>query len=348
MNFGTFTGPGYGPVPQSGFKRQIGFYKSTTWIVPMTGYYMVHCIGSGGSGFMGAADGSIWSVSGGGAGGCAIKNRVLLNQGTRLTITIGAGGSSGGSAGGNTTISGGPLNLFGGGGGAGSSGGTNALVAGGTGGSASGGDLNWTGGAGGSAQTAAIGLGQYSLGGGGGVSLWGANTRGGNAVCNTNSANTTSKAMGGGGGSGGRGGDATASSGAVSPIGTGGHAIADGTDATSSSATSGFTSSNTVIPFTGVYGLGLILADPTLAMGIGTDGGSGDQPVAGGGSGGRYDSTSGSPYAFGGSGAGYAATAGGSGTPGIGGGSGGVLRENFVSNSGTGGRGAVFITWTHL
>ena len=53
MNFGTFQGPGLGPQPSSGFKRQIAIVNSTTWIAPVTAYYMIHCCGGGGSGGFG-------------------------------------------------------------------------------------------------------------------------------------------------------------------------------------------------------------------------------------------------------------------------------------------------------
>ena len=56
MNPGTFTGMFPGVIQQtSAVKKQIFFPVSATWIVPRTGYYIVHCIGGGGSGGRGGS-----------------------------------------------------------------------------------------------------------------------------------------------------------------------------------------------------------------------------------------------------------------------------------------------------
>jgi hypothetical protein len=92
MNPGTFAAavPAFPPL---GWKRQLAVTSSATWTVPRTGYYTVTAIGGGGSGavcnlnFPSACQRrrSRWVFT---------KNNILLSQGQKLVITIGAAGAA--------------------------------------------------------------------------------------------------------------------------------------------------------------------------------------------------------------------------------------------------------------
>lgn len=123
----------------------IFLHKSQTWVPPQDGNIMIHVIGAGGSGAVGAATEAL----AGAAGGYCRKNSLAVTTSGSFTIVIGAGGatrvgSGGGTVGGNSTVAGtglgSTLTANGGGGGVNS----NSTIAGGT---ASNGDVNNTGGA---------------------------------------------------------------------------------------------------------------------------------------------------------------------------------------------------------
>src|SRR3972149_8483261 len=104
------------------------FPSTTTYTIPVSGWYRLSALGAGGSG--GASFTSTTAPAGsGGGGGSFCEHEVYLAKDTVLTITIGAGGAAAnssvdntpvnGTAGGATTISwnGATLDAGGGGGG---------------------------------------------------------------------------------------------------------------------------------------------------------------------------------------------------------------------------------------
>ena len=152
------------------------FLETETWTAPANFEGIIYVIGGGGSG--GAVeDYGDWSVSGGGAGGCAVSRYSFIKD-TAYVFTIGNGGSvtdswSGGayavlgSNGGNTTAATGGSTFMTGNGGQGGQRGDSTSCAGGTGGSSSGGNLmNNTGGAGGAVDAT------RKVSGGGAVGLF--------------------------------------------------------------------------------------------------------------------------------------------------------------------------------
>ncbi|WP_456095390.1 glycine-rich domain-containing protein, partial [Rhizobium flavescens] len=196
---------------------------------------ILHLIGAGAQGgfiqnTMNATLGLL-SATGGGSG-AYVKKRVTLKAGVTYTFTIGAGGwavaltpstagQSNGADGGNTTVTGGGLNLIAGGGKGGNTANTvTAATLGGLGGIASGGDVNRDGNRGGN-----IGAGTgtptgYLLRatGGGGVNLLGEGGRGGDIPANGPYNGSSITQMTGGGGLGQNAQDApvsTASTGAL-------------------------------------------------------------------------------------------------------------------------------------
>jgi len=88
------------------------FIASTTWVVPAgVTELFVTGIGGGGGGGAGATISSIIYGGGGGGSGLMYTASLPVTPGNTLTITIGAGGSSG-NQGGTTSITGGPAGLF--------------------------------------------------------------------------------------------------------------------------------------------------------------------------------------------------------------------------------------------
>lgn len=350
MNFGSFTGTGAGlPYAKTSIKRQLFFPTSTTWTIPVAGYYTIYAIGAGGSG--GVTNGA-GAASGGGAGGCVIKSS-LIQAGTLLTITCGAGGAGGktvgnnGSAGGATSVVGGPFSLWAGGGSGGVFSSTTAVQIGGLGGSASGGDRNFVGGAGGNASIGTASTG-YAAAGGGGVNFFGTGTtRGGNAT-----SVSTAITAGGGGGIGGQGGDA----GTATSSGTGGHATANGTGSTGSPSVAA-TNPVAITQMPNLLGAYAALYDLTCFYGYGTAGAyqaTSSNANPGGGTGGVADNTGGSlnvgiPPFLGGMGGFAQSNPGGSAVTlnsvYWGGGAGGGAWGNAGHTSSAGGNGCVIITW---
>ncbi len=140
--------------------------------------------GGGGSGGVAGSGSTSSAAGGGGAGGFCLKYIASLSGTYTYSIgTGGAGGASGthsGSSGTDTTFSNGVITLTGAAGGGGTGGtdissGSNA-AAGGAGGAGSGGDLNHVGGSGYPGLAIA---GSVALGGSGGISIFGYQTRGG-------------------------------------------------------------------------------------------------------------------------------------------------------------------------
>tara|TARA_R100000008_G_scaffold79840_1_gene61819 strand:- start:512 stop:1522 length:1011 start_codon:yes stop_codon:yes gene_type:complete len=151
----------------------IMWLASFAWTPSATYEAYVYVIGAGGSGASAPRDVN-YSVTGGGAGGCAISKLTLVS-GVEYTFTCGAGGAGGGpytseqdgSAGGNSTFSGSGISTMTGNGGSAGVKYSGAGGSGATGGSASGGNIaNFTGGAGGSTSST------RQASGGGAVGLW--------------------------------------------------------------------------------------------------------------------------------------------------------------------------------
>ena len=106
MNFGVFAGAGTG-VPAGTRLRSQEFLSSGTYVVPstVTTVWVTMCGGGGGG-----------NGIGGGAGGAfCIKRPVSVTPGSRVTVTIGAGGTSGSSGGatsfGSVSVSGGGVSV---------------------------------------------------------------------------------------------------------------------------------------------------------------------------------------------------------------------------------------------
>lgn len=174
-------------IPAAYIIRTITIAASGSWTPPAWAvgcFATVRTVGPGGSGGL-IANSASGRVTGGGAGGHAIKRALLTN--IAHTAVVGAGGaalsSSGtvaGNAGGSaTTFVGGAFNLSGGAGGGGGAA-TTGTVAGGTGGTASGGDVNYTGGRGGNAGN----IGAVATGGGA-VGWWQNGFNGGDPAVTT-------------------------------------------------------------------------------------------------------------------------------------------------------------------
>lgn len=359
MNPGTFAGT----IPtftQLGWKRQIAINSSITWTAPRTAYYTVTAIGAGGSGS--AASSSVTKgCGGGGAGGFAQKNSVLLYAGTKIAITIGAGGASvsmtgsqsNGNSGGATIVSGGGLSLYAGGGGGGVyASGASVSGAGGAGGTASGGDLNYTGGAGGTATTgpSTSGTRHSSCGGGGAVSFWGFNTKGGDGTGNSNG-----YGAGGGGGVGGQGSDATNAGGAGGGIWVGASSSLNQAQPINDQ-TQGFNAYTALVNTTYYINGDLLSPNGYASAGyydVGQGSGNATAGCGSGGlvnvSGGVYYQTTGNAYGFGGTGGAAAINPNSvtSGTAYYGGGTGGAFQNSGAAPavSGVGGSGIVIITW---
>lgn len=150
---------------------------------------IVHLVGAGGSGGASAVANGI--ATGGGAGGYA-KKRVLLKAGVAYTLTNGAGllnnaaagTQADGKDGGNTSLTGGGLNIIAYGGKGGKTGLAGAAVLGGDGGGATGGDIHRTGGRGGRCASSVNAASSQLMRatGGGAVNLFGVPQRGGDLL----------------------------------------------------------------------------------------------------------------------------------------------------------------------
>ena len=190
---------GLGSVPVAREWRR--FLTSRTFTPDNDMDVIIHAIGAGGSGGVANTGGyGVGQATGAGAGGY-VKKRVTLKAGVAYTFTIGAGGAArlgntsyptafSGNDGGDTSVTGGGINMVAGGGKAGLARSTgqppaNTLaLAGGLGGTATGGDVNRSGGRGGNiaaGTTTPNSSGYLCQGtGGGGVNLLGdAECRGG-------------------------------------------------------------------------------------------------------------------------------------------------------------------------
>lgn len=147
----------YVPIRKGGFDEEQLMSSSGTFVVPAFIYQLrVSAWGGGGGG--GASGGG---AGGGGGGGAFSRFITNVTPGQAITVTIGAGGTSGAN-GGNTTV----LTLVAGGGGGGVSGGGSG--AGGLGGVAAGGTLNFNGQSAPEGEPSAGAMGGSSPQGGGG------------------------------------------------------------------------------------------------------------------------------------------------------------------------------------
>jgi hypothetical protein len=359
MNPGTFQGisnPALYRVRSMPTPIEQMITASTTWTAPITGTYLIFAVGAGGSGAARPAgtpgSNQVTCTTGGSAGGLAIKS-AFLSAGTRLSITIGAGGAavtstSFGNNGGSTIVTGGGVSLNAGGG----RGGTtdffsiSGTTVGSAGGTASGGDWNFTGGASGDTSgTTASGGRCEAYSGGGAVAWYGTGYRGGAATCSANFGTFNSDAYAGGAGIGGRGGDASATQ------TTGSSTIAvsgGGSSSQAGSDVSAVNSGGTTINGATVYGFVTFSAGnawsaaaPFSVFNLTGNGGNpaGSNPGPGGGTAGNNSNSSSGIFAGGGACSGQNALFG----TGLGAGSG-------ASNSTTakGGDGVVFIVWSPL
>lgn len=160
---------------------------SGNFVAPVTGTYLVTCIGGGGSGAWGPQTGNGMAATGGGAGGFSQKKVALVN-GDVLTVVIGAGGASpsspsprAGNPGGASYVTGPGISLVAGGGGGGQTRAAGSgTVAGAVGGTASGGDTNRQGGGSGTATTAVV-ANSNAVTGGGAVAIYGVGYSSGDA-----------------------------------------------------------------------------------------------------------------------------------------------------------------------
>lgn len=165
---GSGAAPTWTTLGGGGFSNMAVFTSSTTWTIPAgVTKCLVYCTGGGGAGDM-SSGGSAQGLSGGGAGGTAIKTYTL--SGSTASITIGAAGTSassggGGGRGGDSTFTYGATTITGYGG----YGCSFAQRAGGGGGYAANGDLNLNGGSGDSSGNASNAA-QTVVGG---ASFWG-------------------------------------------------------------------------------------------------------------------------------------------------------------------------------